>query len=160
MTSSYTHRPARLEDLPLICSFPQSPMELYFMFPKAVFPLTFEQLKRNFDDRSDCTVFCSDENVVAFANLYDIETGKLCFLGNVIIDPAYRGKGVSHYLLQAMAEIAVKKHDVQELHLTCFNTNTPALLLYHKTGFVPYALENRIDPFGKQLLAVHMKKTR
>jgi len=30
--------------------------------------------------------------------------------------------------------------------------------LYHKTGFVPYALEKRTDFEGKSLLAVHMKK--
>lgn len=129
------------------------------MFPKATFPLTFDQLKLNFDNRFDCTVFLSGETVVAFANLYDIEPGKQCFLGNVIIDPAYRGKGVSTYLLETMAEIAVRQHRVQALHLTCFNTNTTGLLLYHKTGFVPYALEKRTDAEGKSLLAVQMKKT-
>lgn len=158
MTPLYTHRPARLEDLPLICSFPQNPVELYFMYPKAVFPLTFEQLKLNYDNRFDCTVFLSGKTVVAFANLYDIEQGKQCFLGNVIIHPDYRGKGVSTYLLDAMAEIAVQKHHVQELHLTCFNTNTPGLLLYLRSGFKPYDLEKRTDPDGKFLLAVHMKK--
>jgi len=128
------------------------------MYPKATFPLTFEQLQLNFENRSDCTVFRSDETVVAFANLYDVEPGKHCFLGNVIIAPSFRGKGVSEFLLETMAEIAVQQHQVQELHLTCFNTNIPGLLLYHKTGFVPYALEKRTDFEGKSLLAVHMKK--
>lgn len=159
MTLEYTHRPARPEDLSHICSFPQNPVELYYMYPKASFPLTFEQLKLNYDNRSDSTVFCSGETVVAFANLYDIEPGKQCFLGNVIIDPAFRGKGVSTYLLKTMAEIAVQRHQIQELHLTCFNTNTTGLLLYHRTGFVPYALEKRTDPTGNFLLAVHMKIT-
>ena len=158
MPTALSHREARLEDLPLICTFPQTAMELYFMYPKATFPLTYEQLKHNFDNRSDCTVFLSDENVVAFANMYDIEPGKQCFLGNVIINPAFRGKGVSHYLLETMAEIAVQRHQAKELHLTCFNTNTPGLLLYHKTGFIPYALEKRTDFEGKPLLAVNMKK--
>jgi len=158
MTPKYSHRKANLEDLSQICTFPQNPMELYFMYPKATFPLTFEQLKLNFDNRSDCTVFLSDETVVAFANMYDIEPGKQCFLGNVIISPSFRGKGVSEYLLETMAEIAVERHQSKELHLTCFNTNTPGLLLYLKTGFTPYALEKRQDYEGKFLLAVHMKK--
>jgi RimJ/RimL family protein N-acetyltransferase len=159
MTPNYTHRPARLEDLPILCPFPRNAVELYFMYPKASFPLTVDQLKINFDNRSDCTVFLSDETVVAFANLYDIEPGKQCFLGNVIIDPAFRGKGVSTYLLETMAEIAVQHHRVKELHLTCFNTNTTGLLLYHRTGFSPYALEKRTDHLGGSLLAIHMKKT-
>ena len=158
MTPNFAHRQANLEDLSQICTFPQNPTELYFMYPKATFPLTFEQLKFNFDNRFDCTLFLSDETVVAFANMYDIEPGEHCFLGNVIINPSFRGKGVSEYLLETMAEIAVRKHQAKELHLTCFNTNTPGLLLYLKTGFTPYAMEKRQDFEGKALLAVHMKK--
>jgi len=158
MTPIYSHRKASLEDLPQICTFPQNPTELYFMYPKATFPLTFEQLKFNFDNRSDSTVFLSGETVVAFANMYDVEPGKQCFLGNVIINPPFRGKGVSEYLLEAMAEIAAQNYQVKELHLTCFNINTPGLLLYLKTGFTPYAMEKRTDFEGKSLLAVHMKK--
>jgi len=159
MTSLYAHRQATLEDLSQICTFPQNPTELYFMYPKANFPLTFEQLKHNFDNRSNCTIFLSNETVVAFANMYDIEPGKQCFLGNVIINPAFRGQGVGEYLLETMSEIAVQKHQANELHLTCFNTNTPGLLLYLKSGFTPYAMEKRVDFEGKQLLAVYMKMT-
>lgn len=158
MTAIYAHRQASLEDLPQICKFPQNPMELYFMYPKATFPLTYDQLKINFDNRSNSTVFLSGETLVAFANMYEIEPGKQCFLGNVIINPTFRGKGVSEYLLETMAEIAVEQHQAKELHLTCFNTNTPGLLLYLKTGFTPYAMEKRQDYEGKALLAVHMKK--
>ncbi len=158
MSDLYTHREARPEDLPLICPFPQNAVELYYMYPRATFPLTYEQLKSNFDIRSNCTVFLSAETVVAFANIYDVEPGKQCFLGNVIINPLFRGKGVSDYLLDTMAEIAVQKHQAKELHLTCFNTNTPGLLLYLRNGFTPYAMEKRLDFEGKALLAVHMKK--
>jgi|GEM_PF-2603287 len=51
MTAIYAHRQASLEDLPQICKFPQNPMELYFMYPKATFPLTYDQLKINFNNR-------------------------------------------------------------------------------------------------------------
>jgi len=158
MSQLYTHREACLEDLPFICPFPQNSVELYFMYPKATFPLTYEQLKFNFENRSDSTLFLSGETVVAYANMYDVEFGRQCFLGNVIINPLFRGKGVSEYLLKTMAEIAVQKHQAKELHLTCFNTNTPGLLLYLKTGFTPYAMEKRTDFEGKSLLAIHMKK--
>lgn len=55
MSLLYTHREALLEDLSLICPFPQNEVELYFIYPKATFPLTFGQLKYNFDNRSDST---------------------------------------------------------------------------------------------------------
>lgn len=35
-----THRPVRPDDIPGICSFPQSPAELFYMFPKASYPLS------------------------------------------------------------------------------------------------------------------------
>lgn len=158
MSPAFTHREAKLEDLPHICTFPQNATELYFMFPKANFPLTFEQLKLNFENRSESTVFLVGSRVVAYANMYDVEPGKQCFLGNVIIDPEFRGKGVSTYLLETMSKIAVERHGARELHLSCFNTNTTGLLLYHKTGFIPYALEKRTDHLGQAILAIHMKK--
>ena len=38
------HREVRPDDVPTICAFPQSAEELYFLFPKATFPLTPAQL--------------------------------------------------------------------------------------------------------------------
>ncbi len=39
-----THRPVGEKDIPLICGFPQSEDELFFLFPKAAFPLAPSQL--------------------------------------------------------------------------------------------------------------------
>jgi hypothetical protein len=76
----------------------------------------------------------------------------------VIITPSYRSKGVSDFILKTMAEFAVQKYRAKELHLTCFNTNTPGLSLYLRSGFTPYAMEKRQDFEGKPLLAIHLKK--
>ncbi len=35
-----THRTVEPNDIPIICSFPQEPDELFYMFPKASYPLT------------------------------------------------------------------------------------------------------------------------
>ena len=40
-----THRPIAEKDIQVICGFPQSEDELFFWFPKAVFPLTPLQLQ-------------------------------------------------------------------------------------------------------------------
>jgi len=158
MHELFTHREAILDDLPQICSFPQNATELYFMYPKAKFPLTFEQLKFNFENRSNSTVFLHGTRIVGYANMYDVEPGNKCTMGNVIIHPEYRGKGVSKYIIQVMEEIASQKYQAKELHLTCFNTNTPALLLYQSTGFTVYAMEKRQDFEGKPIIAINMKK--
>ena len=158
MPYTFTFREAALEDLTTVCTFPQNATELYFMFPKATYPLTYEQLKSNFEQRSNCTVFLCNDQVVAFCNIYDLEPGRRCTLGNVIIHPSFRGKGVSTFLLNTMAELVKKRYDAHEFHLTCFNSNTPGLLLYTRAGFMPYLMEKRVDHLGDPILAIHMKK--
>lgn len=51
-----THRPVRAEDVLAICNFPQTPEELFFMFPKGQYPLTDAQLLASIAQRSDSTV--------------------------------------------------------------------------------------------------------
>ncbi len=37
---NFSHRPVTADDVNTLCSFPQGEQELFFMFPKANFPLT------------------------------------------------------------------------------------------------------------------------
>lgn len=41
----YIYRPLLLSDLEILCSFPQNEEELYFIFPKAVYPFTPDQIE-------------------------------------------------------------------------------------------------------------------
>jgi len=47
-----------------------------------------------------------DGEVAGFANFYRWETGGACTIGNVIVSPAVRGRGVGRYLVETMIEIA------------------------------------------------------
>lgn len=152
-----THRPIEADDIPIICQFPQSAQELYFLFPKASYPLSVEQLKNAIDQRHDSTVVLQDHCVVGFANFYICEPEVKCSVGNVIIAPEARGQGVGQYLIEAMVDIAVTKHKAKELHLSCFNQNVSGLLLYQKLGFRPFAIEGRVDKQGARVALIHMK---
>lgn len=44
MIDTFTHRAVEPNDLEIISRFPQNENELYFMYPKAWFPLTVDQL--------------------------------------------------------------------------------------------------------------------
>lgn len=81
-----------VEDLWGICRMDEN--ELYFMYPKAVFPLTIDQLKSSIDCRFDSTVILSEETIVGFGNFYEVIKDQYCSIGNVIVNPLYRGKGV------------------------------------------------------------------
>lgn len=157
---SLSHRPITENDLQIICGFPRNALELFFLFPKADFPLAPSQLREAIAQRSDSTVVEHDRKVVAFANFYRSETGGVCSIGNVIVSPAARGRGVGSYLIKHMAHLAFSKHLAAEVTVSCFNQNVAGLLLYPKLGFQPYAIEERKNKEGNPVALIHMRLPR
>ena len=154
------HRAVSEKDIQIICGFPQSEDELFFLFPKAEFPLAPSQLQDAIAKRSDSTVVEVAGDVVAFANFYRWETGGTCSIGNVIVSPATRGRGVGRYLIEQMTSLAFSKHLATEVTVSCFNQNVAGLLLYQKLGFQPYAIEERRNRKGNQVALIHMRLPR
>ncbi len=157
---SLTHRPIADKDIQLICGFPQSVDELFFLYPKATFPLTASQLQDAIGQRSDPTVVELCGEVVAFANFYRWEAGGICSIGNVIVSPAARGRGIGSYLIKQLTKLAFSKHLANEVTVSCFNQNVAGLLLYPKLGFQPYAIEERKDRKGNLVALIHMRLPR
>jgi ribosomal protein S18 acetylase RimI-like enzyme len=151
------HRPVAEIDIQRICTFPQSRDELFFLFPKASFPLEPSLLQATIAQRSDSTVVELEGQVVAFANFYRWETGGVCSIGNVIVSPAVRGRGVGRFLIEQMITLANLKHQAAQVTVSCFNQNMSGLLFYQKLGFQPYAIEERIDIQGNQVALIHMR---
>lgn len=158
MTLQLSHRPVEEKDIPLICAFPQSAEELFFLFPKASFPLTPGQLRDAITQRSDSTVVEGGGQVLGFANFYRWETGGSCAIGNVIVSPEARGRGVGCYLIERMMALAGSLYRASEVTVSCFNHNVAGLLFYPKLGFQPYAVEERQDRMGQRLALIHMRR--
>ncbi|MBV6287033.1 GNAT family N-acetyltransferase [Pseudomonas aegrilactucae] len=158
--SELTHRPVRSDDIALICTFAQTAQELFYMFPKAQFPLTPEQLHAAIEQRSDSTVVEYQGRVVGFANFYRCEHQGVCALGNVVVAPAARGLGVARYLVQALTALAFDRHSALEVQVSCFNDNTAGLLLYPQLGFVPFAIAERQAPDQRRVALVQMRRLR
>jgi ribosomal protein S18 acetylase RimI-like enzyme len=156
----FTYRSVQEADIALICQFPQSESELFFLYPKASYPLTFEQLKQAVDQRSDSTVALMNDKVVGFANFYVCEPGEKCAIGNVIVSPEVRGKGAGKYLVETMIQIAFTKHKAKTVQISCFNQNIAGLLLYPRLGFRPVAIEERRDKQGNRVALIHMELSR
>jgi RimJ/RimL family protein N-acetyltransferase len=153
----FLHRPLEEKDIPVICGFPQSADELFYMFPKATYPLTSHQLKEAIAHCSDSTVIEMDGTVVGFANFSRWEFRGRCSLGNVIISPSARSRGVGRYLIGYMIDIAFEKHEAREVTASCFNRNVPGLLFYPKLGFQPYAVDERQDKHGVRIALIHLR---
>ncbi|MFV0421365.1 GNAT family N-acetyltransferase [Oleidesulfovibrio sp.] len=147
-----SHRPAIESDYENICGFAQTPEEVFFFCPRGSYPLTPEALQTIIEKRKDPTIATLEGHPVAFSNFY--EWGDHCAIGNLIVAPYARGKGVASYLVNVMKDIAFSKHNATEIRLACFNHNTPGLLLYPKLGFQPYAIGERIDHTGARVAEI------
>ena len=154
---SVTFRAVQAQDIARICGFARTEEEQFFFFPAATWPLTEAQLQASVDKRSDSTVIELDGVVVGFANFYKWENAGTCTVGNVIVDPQTRGKGIGAQLIKQMIDIARTRHQASEVTLSCFNSNVAGLLLYPKLGFVPYAIEERQDKQGRRLALIHLR---
>ncbi|MBT2294038.1 GNAT family N-acetyltransferase [Pseudomonas fluorescens] len=154
------HRPVMADDIKTICSFPQDARELFYMFPKAQYPLTEAQLSDAINQRFDSTVFERGNNVVGFANFYRAEKGGVCCIGNVIVAQQARGKGVASFIVKTMTALAFDRYDASEVQISCFNENTAGLLLYPKLGFLPFAIEERSALDNRRSALIHMSCVR
>lgn len=153
-------RPAEEPDIPAVCSWPQSEDELFFMYRSAKYPLTPEQLGESIARRSDSTVIEFEHVPAGFANFYRWEVGGICSIGNVIVAPQARGRGVGRLLIEEMVRMAFSMHQASEVTISRFNQNTTGLLLYSKLGFRPYDIEERRDSNQNRAALIHLRLSR
>ncbi len=153
----YFYRQLQSTDIEIICSLPNNEDELYFMFPKATYPLTIEQFKDVLKDRIAPTVILYEDKVVAYANFYNMVEDS-CWLGNVIVSSHFRGKGVSQFLIEVMEKIANTEYGKTKLKLVCHNTNTRGILFYKKHGYIPFDISKRMKRSGEYVAGIHMEK--
>mgnify|MGYP002622615055 CR=1 FL=1 len=158
MIDTYCIRDVADSDLSQICRFPQNREELLFMYPRAEYPLTIQQLRDAIYQRSDSKVLESGEQVVAFANFYEVSPNSHCTIGNVIVNPSHRGSGAATFLVREMERIAKQKYQVPEVRISCFNSNVAALLLYSKLGYLPFTIEKRTGTDGGFLALIKLKR--
>lgn len=153
-----THRDLKGSDLAEICCFPQSAEEVFYMFPAASHPLTEQQLAEAAQKRQGSTVVLRDGRIAGYANFFKCVKGEICDLGNVVVNPEFRRKGVASYLIEVMSQKAVEEFQAGRLQASCFNQNTTGLIVYHALGFKPVRLEICKNPGGFDVMLIHLEK--
>lgn len=155
--SGISFHPATSADLPELLTFPRSQEELFYFFPSASYPLTLQQLQKQLSKHHQSTIMLKDNKVIGFANFYNVKNRNIAFIGNVIIKLEERQKGYGEQLLRHMIKLGFDELKLKELHLSCFNQNTKALLFYHQLGFKPYAWEVRQDYKQSDVIMLHLR---
>lgn len=156
--SIITFRAVEERDYEEICLLPQNEEELFFMFPKAKYPLSINYLEESLQNRYEATVFLLNKKIVGYANYYELEEKQYCSIGNVVVSPLHRGKGIGEFIINTMEHIGTEKYDISEFHLSCFNMNTNGILLYTKLGYRPYTIDKWINTENKPIALIKMKK--
>lgn len=150
------YRDVTHEDFTTIAAFPQNQEELFYMFPKGIYPITADELEEVASSRFSPTVITYDGEVAGYCNLYDVNVGQDCWLGNVIVHPEFRRKGIGVFLIETMKNRALMEHKAKELKLICHNTNTRALLFYYKLGFRPFDMKVMEDYKNNTIAGIKM----
>ncbi len=162
MFSPVSFRQATRADLEEILHFPLNETELFYFFPSAHYPLNIKQLDKQLSNRHESTVMIEHtpqgkKSIIGFANFYNVENRNIAFIGNVIIKPEKRRQGFGKKLIKTMLNFGFEKLKLQEVHLSCYNANTKALLFYKNLGFESYAIETRKDLHKQPTALVHLK---
>ena len=152
------YRPFAEEDAKFISRFPQSAEELFFLFPKALFPLDPEQLMEQTRRQPCPTVALWKDAVVGYINFIEVRKKRFCTIGNLVVDPAHRRKGVGARLIQFMMRKSVEQFGARFVHASCFSHNTPAYQLCAKLGFIPADMALRPATDGEMVLLVNLHR--
>jgi ribosomal protein S18 acetylase RimI-like enzyme len=150
-------RDALESDFPAICALVKSREEQFLIFPRGRWPFTVKQLHRLADERIGLTVAVFDDRVIGFANFYQYVSDHYAFIGNVIVDRDWRGRGIGRDLLEYMMATARDRYRLPEIRVSVFKYNVPAVSLYRSLGFGTYDSEVKHDPAGNRVTLLHMQ---
>ncbi|MBU1003402.1 MAG: GNAT family N-acetyltransferase [Proteobacteria bacterium] len=154
----FSHRPLAADDLPSICGFVRTKEELFFMFPAANWPLSCAQLAQAATQRREPTVFLWEGEVAGYANFRTWEPDQYCEVGNVVVDPALRRRGLASRIMAVMEAKARDAFEAKQLQVSCFSMNTGGLILYSRLGFLATGIATRSGPDGAPSTLIHLKK--
>jgi len=153
----FLYRDTLSEDLPSICSLPQSEEELFYMFPSATFPLQERQMKEILKKREGHTTFLYDDEIIGYANLYRFKDDDTPYIGHLILSKKYRGRGFGKEIIRIMIRKAYLLYKSNKIKIAVINENTHAFLLYTKLGFYPFKASLRFDKKREQKVLISME---
>lgn len=159
----YSHRPARIEDLPGIVDIYNSTIPSY-MVTADIQPVTAESRRQWFDDHAPgwrpLWVAEDDAGAVAGWLSFSDFNGRAAYAGTVELSiylrEDMRGKGLGRYLLgEAIAH--APGIGIRNLIGLVFGHNKPSLRLFHRFGFEDWATMPRVamlDGIERDLIIV------
>ena len=151
------HRQFKNEDLKLICTFPKSEQEVFFISTNLTYPLAQKQFSDSIKSHKESTTFLFDDCPIGYADFYQYEGDDRLYIGNIMLDSSYRGRGYGKMIVKIMLE-KLKKHKQKEALLCVSSNNINSILLYRSMCFIPYEVEKRLYYDKSSRCVIFMKK--
>lgn len=151
-----SHRPFAASDAEIISTFPRSPEELFSILPDTAYPLETDRMLDAVHAGYDATVGIYKGQVAGYVQFMEVQEKKFCAIGGLMVGAAHRRKGVGAHLVETMVRTAIDKYAVRFIKASCFSHNKAAYVLFHKLGFRPADMGQRLGPDGDPFLVIHM----
>lgn len=145
-------RPATLEDLSTLLRFEQGVIQAERPFDPTLAedPITYYDLRKLLGSKdAQVVVIMHDTEIVAsgyalkkLARHY-LDHEFYSYLGFMYTHPDYRGKGLNALIIEEL-KIWSKEKGLNEIRLTVYEDNIPAIKAYEKIGFKKHIIEMRL----------------
>ncbi len=145
-------RDAVIEDLPALKEFEQEIISAERSFDPTIRPdpINYYNLA-DYVERDDVKVVVADVNYKLVASGYALKRKArhyldhedYAYLGFMYTTPDYRGKGIIQKVIDILKEWA-KEQGLNEIRLTVYQDNLPAIRAYEKSGFKSHINEMRM----------------
>ncbi len=154
MTSDpITVRNATLDDLPILLHFEQGIITAerpYDVTIKAD-PVSYYDLKQMILDDDSCVIVAEMDGKVVSSGFAISKRARpyldheyYAYLGFMYTDRGYRGKGINALIVEELKTWS-KEKGFQEIRLTVYSDNLPAIKAYEKVGFKRHIIEMRLE---------------
>lgn len=145
-------REARISDLAQLKSLEQALIKAERPFDPTIRedPVVYYNLERMLESK-DYHVVVAEENGNIVSTGYGVskparsylDHQNYAYLGFMYTVPAFRGRGINKMIIDSLKKWAFK-NGLDEIRLTVYENNTPAIKAYEKAGFKNHIVEMRI----------------
>ena len=153
MTSDQiTIRSATLDDLPILLHFEQGIITAERPFDVTIKedPVSYYDLKQMILDDNSCVIVAEVDSKVVSSGYAISKRARhylnheyYAYLGFMYTDPEYRGRGINALIVEELKKWSNLK-GFQEIRLTVYSDNLPAIKAYEKMGFKKHIIEMRL----------------
>ncbi|GLU42471.1 GNAT family N-acetyltransferase [Allomuricauda sp. NBRC 101325] len=146
-------REAHLDDLPVLLQFEQEIVKAERPFDPTIREghVSYYDLKSMIADSNACVVVAEVDGHIVSSGYAIIKKARhyldhedYAYLGFMFTDVVYRGKGINAQVIDFL-KIWAEAKGLNEIRLTVYNDNLPAIKAYEKVGFKKHIIEMRLE---------------